>query len=149
MRGKGLQLSVGLLTLGITPAHARKSLTSTGYVRRDLDHPRTCGEKCNICLSSVFPLGSPPHMRGKVLVLQKILSQLQITPAHAGKRIFTYHDDIENMDHSRTCGEKCQKGRHTHHQKGSPPHMWGKVCVTVSIAVEFRITPAHAGKSFD
>ncbi len=53
----------------ITPAHAGKSfLWLLSPVFRS-DHPRTCGEKqssepCSECVP-----GSPPHMRGKVIVV--------------------------------------------------------------------------------
>ena len=51
----------------ITPAHAGKSTFSRFWTSNVEDHPRTCGEKvCNRRLLSLR-LGSPPHMRGKVL----------------------------------------------------------------------------------
>ena len=86
MRGKGLSLTEEASNKRITPAHAGKSksgkLSNGGFK----DHPRTCGEKTSE--STIFPtvLGSPPHMRGKVLICGVIVAAGRITPAHAGKR---------------------------------------------------------------
>ena len=37
-------------------------------------------------------------------------------------------------------------GDDTDNETGSPPHMRGKVSVSVDYLLEERITPAHAGK---
>ena len=50
------------------------------------DHPRLCGEKgiTNSLLNNVP--GSPPPMRGKVLLISAFTPLVRITPAYAGKR---------------------------------------------------------------
>ena len=70
----------------------------------------------------------------------------RITPAYAGKRLFTLDLDRCSEDHPRLCGEKpsstdCQKGL-----LGSPPPMRGKVFRVRNMSFTIGITPAYAGK---
>ena len=88
-------------------------------------------------------------MRGKVRFYGLFIRHAWITPAHAGKRNEVSVDEIELKDHPRTCGEKIYKISTFASFCGSPPHMRGKAFdskVTNSLS---RITPAHAGKSYD
>ena len=70
----------------ITPAHAgkRKFKASCICIRRD--HPRTCGEKLSIWARGSVRIGSPPHVRGQVIVDLVLTERHRITPACAGKR---------------------------------------------------------------
>ena len=52
--------------IGITPAHAGKSLSIRSKNLLFRDHPRTRGEKCPMCQWRRSLKGSPPHTRGKV-----------------------------------------------------------------------------------
>ena len=85
MRGKGKYKSLGTMGYGITPAYAGKRIKyrSLSYCTRD--HPRLCGEKCEMPSTAFLYLGSPPPMRGKVLVPVRENVQYRITPAYAGK----------------------------------------------------------------
>ena len=49
------------------------------------DHPRMCGEKPSWSTGRVIPVGSPPHVRGKVIPKAAKCSMTGITPACAGK----------------------------------------------------------------
>ena len=86
MRGKDQPAPRQPCLFRITPAYAGKSLTGTVWTRPPRDHPRLCGEK-------VYPIrilrdyqGSPPPMRGKVVLGMLFMSLHRITPAYAGKR---------------------------------------------------------------
>ena len=65
MRGKGAENEKGEKELGITPAHAGKSLAESSLVIPIQDHPRACGEK---------------HPQS-----ERRADWPGITPAHAGK----------------------------------------------------------------
>ena len=45
-------------------------------------------------------------MRGKVLIINNLVSEVGITPAYAGKRYSTDVLSPEYRDHPRVCGEK-------------------------------------------
>ena len=53
------------MKVGITPAHAGKSLTVSPSRSGNRDHPRACGEKLYTNRYDVAQRGSPPRMRGK------------------------------------------------------------------------------------
>ena len=147
MRGKGAMFLSLISFVGITPAHAGKSFCFGYGFRHRQDHPRTCGEKKNTLYQFLPDLGSPPHMRGKVKRFPQSDSIPRITPAHAGKSFPFMQKKTSDQDHPRTCGEKTGKGQQYFINKGSPPHMRGKVLASGTPMLLRRITPAHAGKS--
>ena len=147
MRGKGQLAAVDLHLVGITPAHAGKSLHSSHLHSSPRDHPRTCGEKSGEPLYIFRHLGSPPHMRGKEERVRKEVQKEGITPAHAGKRILPTSICKGQKDHPRMCGEKkCCRAKASA-KLGSPPHVRGKAVSGGSLVSSNRITPACAGKS--
>ena len=85
MRGKADRTSSSQVPAGITPAYAGKSLCLCSQRQACQDHPRLCGEKCWVLLSTPSDRGSPPPMRGKVCAALCSLDAIGITPAYAGK----------------------------------------------------------------
>ncbi len=126
-RGKGNCFKTRIITLRITPAHAGKS-------------------KLSVFLVIFFP-GSPPHTRGKAVERIGAVVRAGITPAHAGKRGTAGRCISPLPDHPRTRGEKSQIIGKNSAKSGSPPHTRGKACALISVLLDIRITPAHAGKS--
>ena len=106
MRGKVKPFLCPLCHKGITPAYAGKSLFTFRKVMRLRDHPRLCGEKSLLTLLRKRQVGSPPPMRGKVLLLHILSGHLGITPAYAGKRLSKYVRRSGKQYHPRLCGEK-------------------------------------------
>ena len=146
MRGKAPNSPFTPRPLGITPAHAGKRLYQDGALVAQGDHPRTCGEKSAAATILLRPMGSPPHMRGKVALGARTPMQCGITPAHAGKSRQGTHGGMHVRDHPRTCGEKSGAPRRFAMSRGSPPHMRGKVLRHTGVQTLSGITPAHAGK---
>ena len=146
MRGKGGVCLAGLHHLRITPAHAGKSALGSPAFSSNRDHPRTCGEKASAPGAATPFVGSPPHMRGKVLAALMPTNALGITPAHAGKSRSCRFAFIALRDHPRTCGEKAAFQRLHLQRLGSPPHMRGKEIDAFGFPRGHGITPAHAGK---
>ena len=85
MRGKVDQQSMLCSCKGITPAYAGKSPLFQNVRQCIEDHPRLCGEKADTAQNLANSAGSPPPMRGKVLVPVRENVQYRITPAYAGK----------------------------------------------------------------
>ena len=106
VRGKDAVKRHSARGFGITPAYAGKSRGCPAACILRRDHPRVCGEKALLCLSLQQILGSPPRMRGKGVhgVLQELCCG--ITPAYAGKSLFSGLYIRINGDHPRVCGEK-------------------------------------------
>ena len=132
----------------ITPAHAGKSTIAWSYEKRNRDHPRTRGEKYNVFIVLLISEGSPPHTRGKVALFVICIYHYRITPAHAGKSHVVKFFQIVKKDHPRTRGEKFLNFEPYSYYLGSPPHTRGKAFTNSGTFMSFRITPAHAGKSY-
>ena len=86
MRGKAANAGLIILRGRITPAHAGKSSQVMDVLEKQKDHPRACGEKSITPSGPQQPAGSPPRMRGEVLMDHKTYKDYGITPAHAGRR---------------------------------------------------------------
>ena len=71
----------------INPAYAGKRLSLSSCTVLQRDHPRVCGEKASAAGHCSTDTGSPPHMRGKGQTARKVVVELGITPAYAGKRL--------------------------------------------------------------
>ena len=91
--------------------------------------------------------GSPPHTRGKDKSRFIHGNRCRITPAHAGKRLENRGLICGGEDHPRTRGEKSYCAQARQFCTGSPPHTRGKGRIKKADAENYRITPAHAGKS--
>ena len=109
VRGKDIQQGCSHALCRITPACAGKSLTSGRTDEQRMDHPRMCGEKCNIPLSIERKGGSPPHVRGKGFRSEHFAGFGGITPACAGKSCTKRLPMRQGKDHPRMCGEKTKK----------------------------------------
>ena len=148
MRGKVKPFLCPLCHKGITPAYAGKSLFTFRKVMRLRDHPRLCGEKYSVYFLPLYGIGSPPPMRGKVIVDPVAETTSRITPAYAGKSVASAYTLRSSWDHPRLCGEKTIKICLTLWKTGSPPPMRGKAIHKREAVRVPGITPAYAGKSF-
>ena len=127
MRGKDIKLTFDAGKLRITPAYAGKSQRPQRSTGDNQDHPRICGEKVELYRIDKTEIGSPPHMRGKVMTVSARVLAARITPAYAGKSVTGFHQDDLEEDHPRICGEKMPVNPKKDKRVGSPPHMRGKV----------------------
>ena len=69
----------------ITPACAGKTGLPNGHQGFDLDHPRMRGEDSRRQVTVCAFTGSPPHARGRLVVVEAHGAESGITPACAGK----------------------------------------------------------------
>ena len=147
MRGKREVRTTPRVTLRITPAGAGKTLLLHGTRGGKRDHPRRCGEN-RYASSYIGNLkGSPPQVRGKPLKRARHLLVKRITPAGAGKTRKARFAGRPIRDHPRRCGEN-HKGQVLFLScLGSPPQVRGKLRVRFWAAIQYRITPAGAGKT--
>ena len=126
MRGKAIFEPSILFITRITPAYAGKSHFFHINIIPLEDHPRLCGEKLSGAAGVAFSSGSPPPMRGKVLLPRRAGLVIGITPAYAGKRENNTRGYTSEWDHPRLCGEKFRCHQVRHDKRGSPPPMRGK-----------------------
>ena len=122
MRGKDDIVTITDEEKGITPAYAGKSTKNALRFPAGWDHPRLCGEKTRAKISQTVRQGSPPPMRGKVVLPAPKKPENRITPAYAGKSQRQLHTQGRCQDHPRLCGEKTKKipkQRYFFHQPAS------------------------------
>ena len=125
-RGKASCIGQPDVPAGITPAYAGKRRPGAYSGPRSSDHPHTRGEKQNKVRPGIYFKGSPPHLRGKVALVDGVVTAGRITPAHAGKRFLLPSRCALPRDHPRACGEKVRRRGMKAFFEGSPPHMRGK-----------------------
>ena len=108
-----------------------------------------CGENVFGGLYADSGAGSPPHVRGKPLLLGASDETDRITPACAGKTFYLHGQFRCNQDHPRMCGENSGINQNTSGSTGSPPHVRGKHVLLLKFDCWCGITPACAGKTSD
>ena len=104
------------------------------------------GEKIVFNCVVVIDIGSPPHMRGKGMRRWTATGVCRITPAHAGKSVWSENLNVNIKDHPRMRGEKVNLMANFINMPGSPPHARGKDAKPKQDRIYLRITPACAGK---
>ena len=127
MCGEKVLYSFGLKQVsGITPAYAGKRSPALFPLRSPEDHPRVCGEKKVMRGAKDKRMGSPPHVRGKGPLHLLRCRVKGITPACAGKSVWSRLKRVRLADHPRMCGEKRNSRNRYNYRPGSPPHVRGK-----------------------
>ena len=126
MRGKLAYPVPAERRLGITPAHAGKTVFDRPLSPISGDHPRACGENGAIVVFHHIPAESPPRMRGKLYLERLITFTVRITPAHAGKTRGQSEGYDLDKDHPRVCGENNLNDSCCDCSRGSPPRVRGK-----------------------
>ena len=146
-RGKDLETDSPPSCSGITPAWAGKSFHWHSLPMFHWDHPRMGGEKLKRLRKAYRGKGSPPHGRGKGVIIVCEVCCWGITPAWAGKRARTSSMRRRIRDHPRVGGEKPRLPGEPPPQRGSPPRGRGKGLQPFFRDGVLGITPAWAGKS--
>ena len=136
-----------MATNGITPAGAGKTRGKRTQHRGSRDHPRRCGENHAALYGCEVAAGSPPQVRGKLLLQKPQADNRRITPAGAGKTLLRSCVIVGVEDHPRRCGENNAWCKRIYGCTGSPPQVRGKLCGRLHIGCIRGITPAGAGKT--
>ena len=90
----------------ITPADAGTRAVKRTFCFSFRDHPRGCGDKCQVRERSYLQQGSPPRMRGQVSIYLSVTIWSGITPADAGTSVICSKQPRLAWDHPRGCGDK-------------------------------------------
>ena len=92
-------------------------------------------------------MGSPPQVRGKRFLADISSPPVRITPAGAGKTLYTCTYPLFRWDHPRRCGENRAAVMSRQLTQGSPPQVRGKLKSLLEAFDGHGITPAGAGKT--
>ena len=88
MRGTLINYHVIHISYRITPACAGNTYGDLANALGIRDHPRIRGEHVMKISNLIGILGSPPHTRGTLEVMDEIYETFGITPAYAGNTTF-------------------------------------------------------------
>ena len=78
--------------------------------------------------------GSPPRVRGKLVIYLNGVDLPRITPACAGKTFHHVHDFDQAEDHPRVCGENADRKNRLAGTIGSPPRVRGKLHIILFVS---------------
>ena len=148
MRGKLPNFMTTATNRRITPAGAGKTTLSRSCIIRHWDHPRRCGENFFCPPAFVVVPGSPPQVRGKLIIKHNVINVIRITPAGAGKTRKITKVGYRRQDHPRRCGENPPGLGRKPPCAGSPPQVRGKPHNISCHLTQIWITPAGAGKTY-
>ena len=94
---------------GIIPAYAGNTQIGNWSISPKRDHPRVCGEHCDVRVA-VFPSqGSSPRMRGTQKAVCNTGQCDGIIPAYAGNTLTLNYGVTCGRDHPRVCGEHTKR----------------------------------------
>ena len=105
VRGTPHEQMIYVDTVGIIPACAGNTRSSSASSSSSWDHPRMCGEHSSNCCLAFFHGGSSPHVRGTRQQHHREKGTIGIIPACAGNTISQRFSTMEVRDHPRMCGE--------------------------------------------
>ena len=147
MRGILPFLFSGFCSCRITPACAGNTSVGWEHLPVHQDHPRLCGEYDHQERDIRGYVGSPPPVRGILLLHLQTVKGIRITPACAGNTNLGCLCVVVIQDHPRLCGEYQLVDLQRYNRKGSPPPVRGILSDNNSFKVRLRITPACAGNT--
>ena len=157
-----------------TPPHARGRLARHKKTKKKgWKHPRMRGEDyASRCLASrrkgntpacagntiggvfggVADFETPPHARGRLLVVTSVIFSMRNTPACAGKTELKFALELSKRKHPRMRGEDGACNPSNAAVWETPPHARGRLRMGFvhpnSLMLAARNTPACAGKTF-
>ena len=109
-------------------------------------HPRACGERRVTAGSCPLKIGSSPRMRGTLLFIGFVESQVRFIPAHAGNALPCPSVPILDPVHPRACGERGNVITRSHVTSGSSPRMRGTPLAASSSSRLASVHPRACGE---
>ena len=125
IRGTLLGFGTDRLRARRTPAHTGNAGTSSHTYARASAHPRAYGERTDSYVDDRDEYGSPPRIRGTPAGLQRLATQVRLTPAHTGNASRAAGRSRRNSAHPRAYGERKRRRNHEEDDGGSPPRIRG------------------------
>ena len=148
-RGKRQQAGLTLDVLGLIPAHAGKTTSSSASPTTRRAHPRSRGENTSWTRRPAGATGSSPLTRGKPRLWVGTRARGRLIPAHAGKTTTSTRDTKRSRAHPRSRGENRMGQVRAASGVGSSPLTRGKPIRKARSGRFEGLIPAHAGKTAD
>ena len=89
--------------------------------------------------------GSSPHVRGTLLLRERLAGERRFIPARAGNMRAEGSSTCDCTVHPRTCGEHLSFVSQATILSGSSPHVRGTFILDILCKIVYRFIPARAG----
>ena len=146
-RGKLGTPTVGVVKIGLIPAHAGKTKPANVLGRNASAHPRSRGENKARERPGSQRFGSSPLTRGKLVATSTGTAPSGLIPAHAGKTPRRRTSSAALPAHPRSRGENIAGDYDRYREWGSSPLTRGKHRPYKPNGDVQGLIPAHAGKT--
>ena len=146
-RGKPSSRACATSAERLIPAHAGKTRHVAVMVSSRAAHPRSRGENGGDVSALAGFGGSSPLTRGKPHGTKPLAAHRRLIPAHAGKTQTRQRACHAPPAHPRSRGENVPAVAPLAGAVGSSPLTRGKHIGSQAEALDFRLIPAHAGKT--
>ena len=146
-RGKLGTPTVGVVKIGLIPAHAGKTKPANVLGRNASAHPRSRGENIGCLVGAIIVMGSSPLTRGKQPLAVRRVENTGLIPAHAGKTPRRRTSSAALPAHPRSRGENIAGDYDRYREWGSSPLTRGKHRPYKPNGDVQGLIPAHAGKT--
>ena len=133
--------------IGIIPAYAGSTTTSSPRECMSSDHPRIRGEHAIYGEAVHYCPGSSPHTRGALRAAVGAVPVEGIIPAYAGSTELLTAKKLNDTDHPRIRGEHADELHVPVLERGSSPHTRGARRKPIRGCLRVRIIPAYAGST--
>ncbi len=135
--------------IGITPACAGTTRSTSRNSARRRDHPRVCGNHGDAGQKALRDAGSPPRVREPPFLTSHPARPAGITPACAGTTQPQRQVITQCQDHPRVCGNHSDGLVASDPVEGSPPRVREPLSPGFVGLRAAGITPACAGTTMD
>ena len=147
VRGKPIEQQFLRARVGLIPARAGKTPSTTSPKKARPAHPRACGENIKTTAPPAIEAGSSPRVRGKLPARSVHVPAPGLIPARAGKTSGGWSSPCAWSAHPRACGENSPHYFHKAPAAGSSPRVRGKQQGLQGALHRARLIPARAGKT--
>ena len=147
VRGARRQTCRGSSDGRIIPARAGSTAWNAQVCPAVRDHPRSCGEHCELGEGYCLIKGSSPLVRGALSANLSSLWPSRIIPARAGSTGSCRVTKYRTQDHPRSCGEHISFSVWISGTAGSSPLVRGAPVGRKAELGEAGIIPARAGST--
>ena len=147
VRGKPIEQQFLRARVGLIPARAGKTPSTTSPKKARPAHPRACGENIKTTAPPAIEAGSSPRVRGKHPRRPRTGRGRGLIPARAGKTTRRPRGRGCPWAHPHACGENLSRSSLTFVSWGSSPRVRGKRLRLLAQTRTRRLIPARAGKT--
>ena len=147
MRGRRVVAEKGVARVGLIPAGAGQTFSSSHQSASCGAHPRGCGADVDVVGFGESDLGSSPRVRGRRMGSRQRRNEGGLIPAGAGQTACLDNSTRSSRAHPRGCGADIRLCDGTYQDPGSSPRVRGRLGHHPFKVERRGLIPAGAGQT--